>query len=86
MRILVIGSGGREHALVWKLARSSRVEQLFAVPGNAGTARIAENIAVAATDIDGLVKAATTTKCDLVVVGPEVALAMGVVDSLREAG
>ena len=86
MRILVIGSGGREHALVWKLARSSRVEQLFAAPGNAGTARIAENIAVAATDIDGLVKTAATTKCDLVVVGPEVPLAMGAVDRLQEAG
>ncbi len=85
MRILVIGSGGREHALVWKLAQSNRVEQLFAAPGNAGTARIAENIAVAATDIDGLVKAATTNRCDLVVVGPEVPLAMGAVDRLREA-
>ncbi len=82
----MVGSGGREHALFWKLAQSSRVEQLFAAPGNAGTARIAENLAVAATDIDGLVKAATTTRCDLVVVGPEVPLAMGAVDSLQAAG
>ncbi len=86
MRILVIGSGGREHALLWKLAQSSRVDQLFAAPGNAGTARLAENIPVAATDISGVLKAATTTKCDLVVVGPEGPLAMGMVDSLRAAG
>ena len=86
MRILVVGNGGREHALLWKLAQSSRVEELFAAPGNAGTARLAENLSVAATDIDGVLKAATTTKCDLVVVGPEVPLAMGMVDSLSAAG
>jgi phosphoribosylamine--glycine ligase len=86
LRILVVGNGGREHALIWKLAQSSRVEQLFAAPGNAGTAQLAENLSVAATDIDGVLKAATRRKCNLVVVGPEVPLAMGMVDRLRAAG
>ena len=86
MRILVVGNGGREHAILWKLAQGKLVEKLFAAPGNGGTARLGENIPVAATDTEGLLKAATTTRCDLVVVGPEVPLAMGVVDSLRAAG
>ena len=86
MRVLVVGNGGREHALVWKLSQSSNSHEIFAAQGNAGTALLAENISVPATDVDGIVRTATTTKSDLVVVGPEVPLAMGLVDSLLAAG
>jgi phosphoribosylamine--glycine ligase len=80
LRILIIGGGGREHTLVWKIAQSSRVEKVFAVPGNAGTAAIAENLNLRPTDIEGLGKAAKEKGIDLVVVGPEAPLASGIVD------
>jgi len=88
MKILVIGSGGREHALAWKLAQSQRVEAVLVAPGNAGTAREAgvENVAVAADDLDGLVALARDRGIDLTVVGPESPLAAGVVDRFIEAG
>lgn len=87
MRILVIGSGGREHALVWKLRQSPQVSEIFAAPGNGGTAREgAVNVAVAADDLDGLVELARKEKIDLVVPGPELPLTMGITDRMREAG
>jgi phosphoribosylamine---glycine ligase len=81
MRILVVGGGAREHALVWKLAQSSQVGAIFVAPGNAGTARIATNLPVAATDFDGLIEAARANDIDLTVVGPEDPLAAGLADA-----
>jgi len=88
MKILVIGSGGREHAMAWKLAQSDRVDEVLVAPGNAGTALEAgmQNVDVAADDIDGLVALATDKGIDLTVVGPEAPLAAGVVDRFTEAG
>jgi phosphoribosylamine--glycine ligase len=87
VRILVIGSGGREHALVWKLSQSPRVDEIFAAPGNGGTEREgAINARIAADDIDGLVALAQKEKMDLVVPGPELPLTLGIVDRLRQTG
>jgi phosphoribosylamine---glycine ligase len=86
LRILVVGSGAREHALAWKLAQSPRVSELFVAPGNAGTARIATNLPVAANDIDGLLNAARTHRIDLTVVGPEDPLAAGLADVFLQNG
>jgi phosphoribosylamine---glycine ligase len=80
MKILVIGGGGREHALVWKLKQSSSVDRIFCTPGNAGTAEIAENIAGSATDLAQLLRFAKQNDVDLTVVGPDDPLAMGIVD------
>src|SRR5213082_3050475 len=80
MKILVIGGGGREHALVWKLKQSSSVDRIFCAPGNAGTTEIAENIAVSATDLPQLLRFAKQNDVDLTVVGPDDPLAMGIVD------
>ncbi len=82
MNVLVIGSGGREHALVWKLASSNRTERIFCAPGNAGTALEAENVPIQASDIQGLVDFAVNNRIDLVVVGPEQPLCDGIVDAL----
>ena len=86
MRVLVVGGGGREHALAWAIARSPRCEALFCAPGNAGTAALGENLAIADSDIEGLVRAALERRVELVVVGPEAPLASGLVDALQEAG
>lgn len=88
MKLLVIGSGAREHALAWKLAQSPRVHQVIVAPGNAGTAREARvrNVRIAATDVEGLLALARVEKIDLAVVGPEAALAAGVSDQFRAAG
>lgn len=87
MRILVIGSGGREHALVWKLGQSPSVTEILVAPGNGGTAAEgARNVPVAADDMDGLVDLARREKVDLVVPGPELPLTLGIVDRMREAG
>ncbi len=88
MKILVIGSGGREHALAWKLAQSSRVHEVLIAPGNAGTATEAKcrNVAVRVTNIDGLLKLAQEEGVALTVVGPELPLVAGVVDRFRAAG
>ncbi len=80
MNILVIGSGAREHAIAWKLAQSPRVNKIYTAPGNAGTASIAENLPIEASDIQGLVQAAINYNADLTVVGPEAPLAAGIVD------
>lgn len=86
MKILVVGGGGREHTLVWKIAQSPRVEKVFAAPGNAGTAAIAENLNLRPTDVVGLGKAAKEKNIDLVVVGPEGPLASGAVDYFNDLG
>lgn len=86
MKVLVIGQGGREHALCWKLKQSPKVTQVFCAPGNAGTALEATNIDIKPTDSARLVKFAQTEKIGLVVVGPEVALMAGVTDAMEAAG
>lgn len=84
MKVLVVGSGGREHALAWKISKSPRLTRLWVAPGNAGTALEAENAPIAADDIAGLVAFAKKEKVDLVVVGPEVPLTLGLVDALAK--
>jgi phosphoribosylamine--glycine ligase len=86
MRILVIGSGGREHALVWKISQSPRVKKIFCAPGNAGIASLAECVAVKADDIAGLFALAKKEAIDLTVVGPEAPLVAGIVDVFRNEG
>jgi phosphoribosylamine--glycine ligase len=88
MKVLIIGGGGREHALAWKTAQTERVTKIYVAPGNAGTAREAkcENVAIAAEDVDGLLKFAQDNKIDLTIVGPEAPLVLGVVDRFRAAG
>ena len=86
MNILILGSGGREHALLWKLAQSPEATKLYAVPGNPGMAELAECVAGSIEDNAAVVKLAQEKKIDLVVVGPEVPLMNGVVDALRAAG
>lgn len=83
-RVLVVGGGGREHALAWKLARDGA--EVLVAPGNAGTATVAENVPIAATDIPALVKLAQTRQIDLTVVGPEAPLVAGIVDAFTTAG
>ena len=80
MKVLVVGGGGREHALAWKIAQSPRVERVLIAPGNAGTASEGENVAIEADDIPGLVKFAQQNAIDLTVVGPEGPLVAGIVD------
>jgi phosphoribosylamine--glycine ligase len=88
MKVLVIGNGGREHALAWKLAQSERVSQVFVAPGNGGTARDErlKNVAIGVTDARALADFAAKQKIQLTVVGPEAALAVGVVDEFRARG
>ncbi len=80
MKILLLGSGGREHALAWKIAQSPKVEQLFIAPGNAGTSSIGENVDIAATDFDALADFVVKQQVDMVVVGPEDPLVKGIYD------
>ena len=86
MKVLVIGKGGREHAIAWKLSQSARITQLLCAPGNAGTARIASNVPIPETDVDGLLSFATQHGIDFTVVGPEAPLADGIVDRFQAAG
>ncbi len=86
MKILVIGSGGREHALLWKLAQSPRVTNLLCAPGNAGTAELAANHPVAAGDLPGLLALARSEQVDLTIVGPDDSLAAGIVDLFQKEG
>ena len=86
MKLLVVGSGAREHTLVWKLAQSPKVTEIYAAPGNAGMARQAQIADIKAEDVDGLAKFAIENKIDLTVVGPENPLAAGIVDKFNEAG
>jgi len=91
MKVLVVGGGGREHALSWKIAQSGRVRRLFVAPGNAGTAEVAENVELTdasspASDIPRTVEFARQNQIDLAVIGPEAPLAAGMADALEEAG
>ena len=88
MKVLVIGNGGREHALAWKAAQSPLAEKIFVAPGNPGTAREAkvENVDISATDIPALVAFAQREQIGLTIVGPEAPLVIGVVDAFRAAG
>src|SRR5581483_6366592 len=83
MKVLVIGKGGREHALVWKLAHSPRVEKVFCAPGNAGTAEDGINVPIEATEIEPLIRFAKKEAIGLTVIGPEDPLARGIVDAFQ---
>jgi phosphoribosylamine--glycine ligase len=85
-RILIVGSGGREHALAWRIAQDSTGPELFIAPGNPGTATLGTNVAIAATDLDALVAWSVAHRPDLVVVGPEAPLCAGLVDALARHG
>lgn len=86
MKVLVIGSGGREHALVWKIRQSPRVTQIYCAPGNAGIGELAELVAIAPDDVTGLLQFAQREHIDLTVVGPELSLSVGVVDAFEAHG
>lgn len=86
MRILVVGSGGREHALCWAIAASPLCDKLYCAPGNAGIARIAECVLIGAEDVDALVRFARESAIDFVVIGPEAPLVLGLADRLEAAG
>jgi phosphoribosylamine--glycine ligase len=86
MKVLVVGGGGREHALVWKIAQSPRVKKIFCAPGNAGIAKLANCVPIGAADIDQLLAFARDEKIDLTVVGPEDPLSRGIVDHFEAAG
>ena len=86
VKVLVVGSGGREHAICWKLKQSPKVTGLFCAPGNGGIAQLAQCVDVKATDVDGMVKWAKENAMDFVVVAPDDPLALGMVDALEEAG
>ena len=86
MRVLVIGSGGREHALVWKLSQSPEVTKLFCAPGNGGIGELAEVVDVGAEDVEAITEFAESRDIDLTIVGPEAALAKGVVDAFEKRG
>jgi len=86
MKILIVGGGGREHALAWKLSKSRKVKKIYAAPGNPGIAQIGTCVNILATDIPGLTRFAEEKKIDLTVVGPEVPLAIGIVDEFTKKG
>lgn len=86
MKVLVVGSGGREHAIVWALSKSPRVTELYCAPGNAGIAQQATCVPIGATDVDAMVSWAKENKMDFVVVAPDDPLALGMVDALEQAG
>jgi phosphoribosylamine--glycine ligase len=88
MKILIVGSGGREHALAWKVKQSAKVKKVFVAPGNPGTAleSLVENVAIAVDDISGLLAFAQAEQIDLTIIGPEIPLVLGIVDRFQEAG
>ncbi|MFZ5639273.1 MAG: phosphoribosylamine--glycine ligase [Bacillota bacterium] len=86
MKVLVVGGGGREHAMVWKLKQSPRVSRIYCAPGNAGIAQDAECVSISAEDVQGLLAFAQKEGIDLTVVGPEAPLTLGIVDAFRAAG
>ena len=85
MRILVVGSGGREHALIWKLKQSVFAEEIYCAPGNGGISEIAECVDIEVTDLNKLVKFAKENVIDLTIVGPELPLTLGIVDKFLKA-
>ncbi|NRA37759.1 MAG: phosphoribosylamine--glycine ligase [Planctomycetes bacterium] len=86
MKVLVVGSGGREHALAWKVAQSSKLDQLFIAPGNPGTAALGTNVDLQADDVAGLLEFAQKNTIDLCIVGPEIPLTLGITDAFNNAG
>jgi len=86
MKVLVVGSGGREHALAWKIQQSSLVDRVYIAPGNPGSEQVGENVQISSDDLEGLVKFAVDESIDLTVVGPEAPLCAGIVDLFRERG
>lgn len=86
MKILIVGGGGREHAIAWKLAQSPKIDKIYCAPGNAGIAEIAQCVALKAEDVAGICSFAEENKIDLTVIGPEVPLSLGIVDALAEKG
>ena len=86
MKVLVVGGGGREHAICWKLAQSPRVTELYCAPGNGGISQIATCVPISATDVEGMVKWAKENAMDFVMVAPDDPLALGMVDALEAAG
>ena len=86
MKVLVVGGGGREHAIVWKLSQSKKVNKIYCIPGNAGISELAECVPYKATDMDNITQFATDKKIDLVFVAPDDPLAMGLVNKLTERG
>ena len=85
MKILLLGSGGREHALAWKIAQSQKVEKLFIAPGNAGTRLVGENVAMKADDFDAIARFVQANAIDMVVVGPEDPLVKGIYDYFQSS-
>jgi len=83
MKILLLGSGGREHALAWKIAQSEKCEKLFIAPGNAGTSALGENVLIKADDFDAVKQFCADKQIDMVVVGPEDPLVKGIYDDLK---
>src|SRR5690554_1806043 len=86
MHVLVVGGGGREHAIVWKLNQSPRISKLYAAPGNAGISELAECVPIQAVDLPGIIQFARDKKIDLVFIAPDDPLALGLVDQLEAAG
>jgi len=86
MKVLIIGGGGREHALVWKISSSPKVDKIFCAPGNAGISRIAECVSIRADDVQGLLSFVKHNKIDVTVVGPEAPLVLGISDAFRSEG
>jgi len=86
MRVLIVGSGGREHAIVWKLLKNPKIEKLYCAPGNAGIAELAECVDIQGENIDSICQFAVANKIDLAVIGPEVPLSLGIVDALEDNG
>ena len=85
MKVLVVGGGGREHAIVWKIAQSPKVDKIYCAPGNGGIAELAECVNIGATDIDAMVKFAKEKAVDLVMVAPDDPLVLGMVDAMEKA-
>src|SRR5919202_6078621 len=86
MRVLVVGQGGREHAICWKLKQSPQVTEIFAAPGNAGIAQVADCVQIGVADIIELADFADKLKIDLTIVGPELPLTLGIVDEFQKRG
>lgn len=86
MKVLVVGAGGREHALIWKISKSLRVKEIFCAPGNGGISTLAKCVDIQPHDIDGLISFVTANKIELVVVGPELPLSLGIVDRMASSG
>ena len=86
MRVLIVGSGGREHALVWKISQSRKVNKIFSAPGNGGIKELAEIVNIKVDDIDGLLNFAKDKNIDLTVAGPELPLVKGIVDRFNDEG